>query len=163
MLELSVDQQALAALGRALAAEADGKALRRELAANLRKAVEPAKQAAVGELMSMATGGMAHGEEPLRVAVARQVKAEARLSGRSTGVRLKAMKKRMPREFHNAPKRLNSVKGWRHQVFGRDVYVEQTGKPGWFDDPIAQDKDEYRQAVLDAMESMAQRISERAR
>ncbi len=160
-VDLNVTTEGLQALGRALGAEADGKALRRDLAKDMRKALAPAVDAARSELMSMGSHGLPRQGEPLRRAVAKQIKAEARLSGRSTGARIKARKRGMPRGFDNAPKRLNSNKGWRRQVFGRGAWVQQMGRPGWFDDTVARDVARYRAAVVAAMEAAARRIAGR--
>lgn len=156
---MSADTEVLRALGRALGAEADGKKLRRDLAKGMRKALDPAVAQAKAGIMAMSSGGLARTGPPLRSAIARQVKAEARLSGRSTGARVKARKRSMPRGFANAPKRTNSTKGWRRQIYGRGVWVEQKGRPGWFDDPMQRNAKQYRAAVFDAMQAAAQRIS----
>ena len=158
-VELSVDQQALQAVARALSAEADGKKFRRELAKNIRQALEPAKAAVSSKLMGMSSAGLPVKGPPLRATVLKGLKAEARLTGRSTGARLRIRKKGMPRGFANAPKRLNSKKGWRHKVFGREVWVRQIGEPEYFDRPLREGKDEYKAAVLQAMNDMAERIA----
>ena len=161
MIELSTDQQALQSLGRALRAEADGKALRRDLARQLRAALQPATAQVRSGLMGMATAGVPVVGAPLRTTVLRQLKAEARLSGRATGARLRIKKKGMPRGFTNAPKRLNSTKGWRHPVRGGDTWVKQLGAPEYFDRPLRRHRGEYRDAVLAAMNDTARRITRR--
>lgn len=158
MIKMSVDTEALKTLGKALGQEADGKKLRRDLAKNMRQALAPAVAEAKAGIMSMSSGGLPHTGAPLRSAIARQVKAEARLTGRSTGARVKVKKRSMPRGFLNAPKRTNSHKGWRRQVYGRGVWVEQRGKPGWFDDPMKRSAPQARKAVLAAMNESARRI-----
>lgn len=160
-VELTIDQQALQALNRALKSEADGKKLRRDLGKNIRQALEPAKAAVRSELMGMGTSGLPVAGPPLRATVLGNLKAEARFSGRATGARLRIRKKGMPRGFANAPKRLNQKRGWRHKVFGRDVWVTQVGKPDYFHRPLRHRKDEFRAAVLQAMEDMAQRIAKK--
>ncbi|MFY1660907.1 hypothetical protein [Micromonospora sp. WMMD1274] len=159
MIELSTDQQALQALGKALKSEADGKKLRRDLARDLRQALEPAKAEVRSGLMSMSTGGMSVEGAGLRTTVLKGLKAEARLTGRSTGARLRMKRTPGVRNFKNAPKRLNSKRGWRHKVFGRDVWVQQEGEPGYFDEPLIKHKAQYRKAVLEAMEKCARRIA----
>lgn len=160
MIELSADTQALQALAKKLGAEADGKKLRRDLAKEMRGALAPAVAEAKSGILSMSSGGLPHDGPPLRAAIARQIRAEARLSGRATGARVRAKKKSLPREFKNAPKRTNSRKGWRRRIYGRDVWVQQKGEPGWFDDPMKRHRREYRAAVLSAMNSAAKRITE---
>jgi hypothetical protein len=155
----SVTADDLRDVGTALKYEEDGARLRRALTKELRTAVAPAVAEAKGRVMAMGTAGLPHAGEPLRAAVARRVTAQARLTGRSAGVRVRASKKGMPRGFANAPKRLNAAGGWRHPVFGdADRWVDQTGAPGWFDDPLRARRAEYRQAVERAVKDMADRI-----
>jgi hypothetical protein len=162
-VRLSVDQQAIQAVARAMGREADGKKIRRDLTRRMRKALDPAVADARASLMSMGSSGLPTQGEPLRASVARQVKAEARLSGKHTGVRVKAKKRRMPRGFDNAPKRLNSKKGWRRRFFGGDTWVNQMGKPGWFDDTLSSRQRDYRQAVRAAMAETVRRVKQGAR
>lgn len=162
-VELTVEQEGLQSLGRALKAEADGKALRRDLMKAMRAALEETKQQAHSNLMGVSSAGLSGGES-LRSAVASQMKAEARLSGRSTGARLRVRRKGMPRSFRNAPKALNNPSGWRHQVYGRDVWVQQVAVPTeWFDRATRQGHDRDREAVLQVMEDMAERIANKAK
>lgn len=162
-VELTVDQQALQALGRALKAEADGKKLRRDLLKNLREAMEPIRDEARSNLLGVASAGLSAGES-LRSAVADEMKIEARLSGRATGARLRVPRKRgMPRGFLGAGKALNKKKGWRHPVFGdTNVWVDQVARPAnWFDDAneSSANRAEARRKVIEAMDAMAARIA----
>lgn len=164
MIELTTDSaDVLKALSKALAAEADGKKLKRDLAKEIRKAAEPAVSEAKGRIMGMRSAGLPKSGPPLRTAIAREVKAEARLSGFTAGARVKAKKRKMPRGFDNAPKRTNRAAGWRHPLWGRGEYVHQVGRPDWFDDSMANNAQKYRAAVLAAMEDAARRIAQRAR
>jgi hypothetical protein len=161
MISVLVDSYDLKKLVAVLRTEENGKLLRRDLAKNIRRALAPAVREAKAGIMAMASAGIPAEGEPLRAAIARQVKAEARLSGRSAGARVKAKKRGMPRGFVNAPKRTNRAKGWRHPVHGRDVWVHQIGRPDWFDGPMQRNKGEYRRAVIHAMGETARRISRR--
>lgn len=151
------------ALGRALKAESDGNKLRRDLAKRLRQTMEPVTAEIRSGLMAMPSSGTIPTEGgPLRTEVLKHLKVEARFSGRATGVRVR-IKKRGPRGFALAARRLNRKKGWRHRVYGRDVWVRQIGKIGYFDDPIEEKAPESRRAVLEAMNETAKRIADRAR
>lgn len=162
-VELSFEQQGLQALGRAVRAEADGKQLRKELANNLKESLEPIQEQARSNLMSVGSAGLTQGA-PLRSTILNQMKAEARLSGRSTGARLRVRRRGMPRGFVNAPKALNSPKGWRPQVYGRDVSVNQVATPTeWFDRAHRDHHDQAADAAMEAIEAMAQRIADRAK
>lgn len=158
-VELTIEQRALLELGRALKAEADGKALRRDLIREMKKPLAPAVAEIKAGVMSIGAGGLPPGEgEPLRPAVARRIRSEAKLSGRAVGVRVRARRTENVRGFRHAPKRLNSPKGWRHPVYGTDRWVTQLGKPNYFDDPLKRRHGEFRRAVLEAMEDTARRI-----
>lgn len=160
-LDISVSVDGIQALGRALSAEADGKALRKELAANMRNALVPAADMAKSGIMSMRSEG--HSQGPgLRQAIAKKVKPEVKLGGRWTGARVKAKKTRNIRNFPNAPKRTQKIGGWRTKDWNGNWRV-QVGKFDWFDRAMVGRNEVYKQAVLDAMESMAQRIADRAR
>lgn len=157
---LSIDQQALVNLRKALSREADGKKLKRELATNLRRAVAPAVVDAKTAVKSLPA--VQEGSPPLRDAVAGSIKAQVRFGGKSPGVRVAQGSKGMPRGFAMAGRRLNQAKGWRHPVFGRDVWVVQRGRQ-WFEPALKRKQDEYKRAVVAAMNDMAERIARGAR
>lgn len=163
-VELSIDQQALQAVARALAKEDDGKKLRRDLAKNIRHALEPAVDDIKAGVMAMGHAGLATVGAGLRESVAKGIKAEARLTGRSTGARVRARRTPGVRGFTHAPRRLNRKGGWRHPVFGdREVWVEQIGVPDFFDRPLTSRRAALRAAVLQAMEDAAERIADSVR
>lgn len=162
-VEIEVKADDFRNLARVMKQEADGKRLRRDTIRNLRIAVNPAVaevRAAVRALPS--EGGPRDGAQ-LRQKVAQQVRPHVRFSGRSPGVSIKASKRGMPRNFKNAPKRLNARGGWRHPVYGnREAWVHQSvSRPGWFDETLRRRRDRYRKAVNDAVVDMARRIASR--
>jgi len=162
MTRMEVDEKSLVRLVAALRSEADGKELGRELALELRAVAEPALQAARGALMSMPSS--THDVPGLRSTVAARTRISVRLSGKHPGVAIRASKAGMPRQFNNAPKRLNAAKGWRHTVFGDDSkWVTQLGMPGWFDDTIPKFKPAAQKAAKEAMDNMARRIDLKTR
>ncbi|WP_030682171.1 hypothetical protein [Streptomyces cellulosae] len=154
--------EGLAALTRAIRAEEDGKALRKELAANMREALKPAAAEAKSSIMAMASAGLPTAPA-LRASVAKKIRPEVKLGGRWSGARVKAFKTKNIRNFPNAPKRLNRAGGWRHPVYGnREVWAQQRGKPEWFDRSFEGRESHYKEAVEAAMENMARRIASRA-
>lgn len=160
--QVRVTHEGLDEMARALRREADGKELRKELAANLRNALRPGAEQAKGSIMGMVslTG---HPAPALRSAIAKKIRPEVKLGGRWSGARVKAFKTKNVRNFPNAPKRTNRASGWRHPVYGNtEHWVTQRGKLQWFDRALAGRDDMYRQAVHEAMEAMARRIAERA-
>lgn len=167
---LTVDQHILVTLRKAMDAEADGKALRRDLIKDLRAAATPGVpkvQAAVRQLPDVSP---AFSEPRLREAVAKQVKVKVALSGKNPGVKFAIGTKNDPRGFRFAARRLNRPEGWRHPVFGRasngestDAWVVQKGNNGvkWFEPTILRDKSEYLDAVRDAVDRMGMRVAAR--
>lgn len=165
----SVDAGGLRDVALALAREEDGLRLRRDLVKELGEAVRPGVEEAKAGILSMGSAGLRKGES-LRKAVAEQVDSKTRLGGKSAGVRVRALKKGMPRGFDNAPLRLNRKAGWRHPVppprlpdgaegpLEPPQWVRQVGKPGWFDDPLKDRAPEYRAAVQKAIADAAARI-----
>ncbi|SNY29061.1 hypothetical protein [Paractinoplanes atraurantiacus] len=160
MIGVETDGQALKKVARALRDEEDGKALARDLGKSIRKALEPAVIEARAGIMGMPSMGLPVEGQPLRQAISRRIKAQARLSGRAPGARVRVTKKGMPRGFELAARRTNRRKGWRHPVHGNtEKWVQQIGQPGWFDDPMRRGRPRYRAAVLTAMNEAARRIT----
>jgi hypothetical protein len=109
----------------------------------------------------MPSGSAASGSPALGSYLASRVKAQVRLSGRSTGVAIRIGQTPNLRGFTFAAKRLNRA-SWRHPVFGHDVYVDQDSPiEGYFDNTLEADKDHYRSAVLAVVEKMASRLARR--
>lgn len=168
-IELSVEQNKLTTLVARLAKEADGARLRLELVRNLRVAVAPAVEEIKSGAMQIKRG-TSDSSRPskknqvedsavsLGAAIARGITTQVRMKGRAAGVAVKAKKAGMPRNFANAPKRINAKK-FRHPVFGHDRWVDQVGAPGFFDNPLQRDRLAYRAACVKAMEDMAARIA----
>jgi hypothetical protein len=160
VIALEADVLALKRVAAALYAESDGRTLRRDLGKRIRKALAPAVADARAGILSMPSAGLHAEGGGLRQAIARRVRAQAKLSGRSIGARVRVSKRGMPRGFELAARRTNRRKGWRHPVFGHtDRWVAQVGKPGWFDDPMRRGRPRYRAAVLSAMNEAARRIT----
>jgi hypothetical protein len=151
-IEMSVSVEGIQALGRALSAEADGKALRKELAANLRAALNPAAEMAKSGVMSMRSEGRGQGPG-LRQAIAKKV---ARGEARRPVDRRPGQGEEDPehRGFPNAPKRTQKIGGFRTKDWNGNWRV-QVGKFDWFDRAMAGRNEVYKQAVHEAMEAMA--------
>lgn len=162
MIELSVDEvgDGLRAVARAVAAEADGKQLKRELAAELRKIAEPLRQRQIQRLMAIPSKG--HPGQGLRDSVARQTKAGVRFSGRNVGVHIQQRARGMPRNFRFAGRALNRAEGWQPQALG-GVRIQQFARPvEWFDQPTRGVEADFVRAVHGVIENMARRLAARA-
>ena len=152
--EYTVEQQDLVDLARRLKSEGDGKKLKRELNANIRKAAEPSRSDVRAAVMAL-TGVPSE----VRTRVASSVQVQARSAGSDPGARIRAPRKAAP-GFVNAPKAFE--RGWRHKLFGRDVWFDQRagGSPYW-KDAIMKRADESRKAVIDAIKKMSERLAGR--
>jgi hypothetical protein len=160
-VSMSVEQQEVIAIGRAMRAEGDGLKLRADLMLSLRAAVQPGVDKVQGKLRAMPSTGV--GPKPaVGSYLASRVKAQVRLSGPAAGVAVRIAKTPKLRSWTNAARVLNRGR-WRHPVFGHDVWVDQSSPiPGFFDDTLAEDKDEYRAAVMKALARMRMRLEIRA-
>lgn len=158
---VEVDETDLTRLVAALNAEADGKRLGEDLARDLADVLEPAVSAAKAAVMGMSSSSDI--TPVLRSAVASGVQSVVRTTGSHPGVAIIASKDGMPRSFRNAPKRLNARKGWRHRVYGQNVWVSQVGQPGWFDDTIPAFKPAAERAAAKALDAVARRIDSRTK
>lgn len=164
-LQFTIDQTQLRDVARILRKEEDGKLLRKDLVNEIKTILEPLRDEVRSSILEMTAGGLPHEGDPLRQAIAKRVVVEVRTGGRATGASIKAKRRGMPRGFEHAAKRTNRQK-WRHPVFRRvtkngvevDVWVNQVGKPRWFDDPISARKGHFRIQVLDAIRAMKRRI-----
>lgn len=158
---VEVDQRSLRKLVIALRRESDGRELARDLTKQLYDVAVPARDAARAAIMSMSSKGQTVGR-PLRATVAARTLISVHLGGRRPGVAIRAHKSGMPRGFINAPKRLNSRRGWRRQVYG-GPWVSQMGKPGWFDDTMRKFQPAARRAAQRVQDEMAERVARRAK
>ncbi|MGI8313337.1 hypothetical protein [Saccharopolyspora hattusasensis] len=157
-LDLSGPERELKRLGAALRKAEDGKELRRELVRNIRSAAGPARQEARQAIKSMPSR-TPHKGRSLRSAIAQKVRIEARPAGKSVGARIVVGTTESVRGFKDAPRRTNARK-WRHPRFGnRQKWADQTGKPGWFDDTMKNNRRKFRRAVVKAMDETADKIA----
>jgi hypothetical protein len=158
-LDLSEAERKLLELARVLRAEEDGKYIKRDIVKKLRQAATPARQAVRSAIRSAVSAG--HPGRSIRSAIAQKIQVVAKLSGKAVGVRIVAKETSSVRGFTNAPRRFNSAAGWEHETFGGEPLEHQFGKPGWFDDTIADRKPEFRRAVEDVMKEAIRRLPRR--
>lgn len=162
-LEVSIDTNPVRVVGKALRAEADGKQLRKDLVSDLKQAVAPAVSAVQGKLQAIPHTSAVSSSPAMGSYLASRVKTQVKLSGRSSGVKVRIPKTPKLRGFTFAARRLNRTH-WRHRVYGKDIWVEQTSPiPGYFDETLKSQQRVYRAAVIEALEKMARRIAARAK
>jgi hypothetical protein len=173
VIKAEVTPENLADLAAAIRYEDDGRAMRKELLQNLRKATKPALVGAKASIMSMPSTGLRSVGGSMRSAIAREIKQETKLTGHAAKVKIK-VKRSTVRGLKDPAKRFNSTKSWRHPVkpFRRTpngvvavprpewTWVSQRSrKPGWFDNEMKKHHAEYRAAVQAAMDKAAERIA----
>lgn len=143
------------------------KKLPTRLRKELRKAAQPAVQAAKAEARSLPSRGVKggtsrhpHRRNQLRRRLARSVRVQAATGGRrGAGLRIvtampTASEALLPRGFDSGSK------GFRHPVFGnRDVWVRQPGA-SWFRQPIGRQSHEVRARVARVIDETAQWIAQ---
>lgn len=152
---------ALAALIRALNAEADGKELKKDLRRDIRQSLVPVRDAVKSNIRGMNSIG-AHEGRPLRAGIAKKVSIQVQMTKKTSGASIRVRKTRDIREFPGAPL-LTNRPSWRRRVYGMPGHwIDQIGKPGWFDDEMKTRHQEYRVAVQEAMQRMIDRITSRA-
>lgn len=160
--QLECTHEGLDSLVRAIRSQGDAKLLRKELAKNMREALKPGAAMAKSSIMAMSSVGPGTTSPGLRSGIAKKIRPEVKLGGRWSGARVKAFKTRGLRGFVNAPKRTNRRDGgWRTLTYGHEPWRTQYGKRHWFDEAFEGQDARFRQAVLDAMNDMAERIAAR--
>jgi hypothetical protein len=161
-VDLTVDQRAMQNVAKALKAEDDGKALRKDLIKELKIAVAPGVTAVKSQLTSMPSASVPS-SPALGSYLASRTVANVRLSGQRTGVAIRIKKTPQLRGFVTASRQLNRA-SWRHKVFGRDVWVtQQSPIKGFFDETLAKGKEAYKDGVARALDAMAKRIASRTK
>lgn len=163
-VDLTVDQRAIQRVAKALKEQEDSKQLKKDLIGGLKEAAAPAVSQVQGKLNAIPHDTAATVEPTLSSYLSARVKVTTRFSGQRTGVSVRIGKTPQLRKFNSAARMLN-VGTWRHKVFGRDVWVQQTTSTmkGFFDDTLSKDKPAYRAAVVAVLEKMARRIAERVK
>ena len=161
MLGVEVDRDSLRKVTTGLKQASDGKELRKEMARELRAALKPAVSDARSAVMTIPSSGAGRQSPGLRQGIAKRIGTEIRLSGKSTGAKVKARRTPNLRGFDHAPKRTQSRRGWRHPTFGRDTWVTQRGRRRWFDDSTKKHSAKYRAAVKAVIDDFADRLAKR--
>lgn len=94
----------------------------------------------------------------LRSVIAAAIQTKISYSGSRQGVRIRVDAARLGNQARNLPERIDAGK-WRHPVYGnRNVWVTQTGKPGWFTRTAERNAPAVRAKIQDAMRRALARI-----
>lgn len=162
MIELDSDIKIkMAAVKRALAEDAAGKHIKRELAKELRGLMNPLVSKQRTAVLQLPSSG--HGGPSMRQAIARQIKAATRWSGRNMGVQVIQRARGMPRNFNMAGRMFNRAEGWNPTSLGGETRNQQMEPAKWFDEPTAGAKPEIARGVSAALDRAAAKIGQDAR
>lgn len=93
----------------------------------------------------------------LRDTVARSLRLTVKTGSKTPRIRIEVDASKMPEDQRTLPKHLDSVKGWRHPVFGHDPWTRQKGRP-WFKVTIERHAPAVRARILKAMDDVADKI-----
>jgi hypothetical protein len=139
--------------------ESGDNALTKELTKAIRVAAKELCDSAKSRIKGMSSrsnGRRAGGS--LRAKIASKTTVTVKVTGPKVGVRIGVMTSGMPRGFAAAGSATNDA-GWRHPVFGRGVWVNQSGLPGWFDRTLEAGGDDTRRKIQDVINDFADRLS----
>lgn len=159
-----VDSGDLKAISRALRHRADGKELRKELVAELKQAAAPlvpkvqqAWRTAPIDRKPGRKGSKRHTRGQLRELLADSTWAQARLTGKEAGVRIRSDGRKMPNQMKSLPGYAEGIRRrpWRHPVMGdRDTWVTQRPFPSFYQAIGDGDEVAARRAVNEAVDKV---------
>lgn len=133
--------------------------LAKEMRKRLRHGVLPALRLAKTRARNLPSRG--HGTTGLRRRIARGIRIKVVLS-RDARVQVVLPRKELTLPIHqqSLPGRGNRDGGWRHPVFGRDVWVRQDmpGWRGWFDHAMVEAAPGVRRELLTVLDEMERRM-----
>jgi hypothetical protein len=145
-------RRAMQHLARQMRAEGVSKHIKRTTSKRLRGLMSPLvekRRAAVLRLPSSTNTGM-------RSAIAKQVRAATRWSGKSGGVSVIQRARGMPRDFQFAGRAFNRAEGWNPTSLGGETVHQQVTPVAWFDSASdAAERRVVRQQVVEALNETA--------
>lgn len=156
-LEITVDASKLREVAALLKAAEGGAELKKDLVKDIRAAAGPGVSAVKAKLQGMPSSS----KSPVMGGyLASRVRVSVRLSGASAGVAVRVGQTPGLRGFKMAARRLNRG-DWRHPVFGnKNKWVNQNSPiPGYFDKTLSDRKEEYRAAVILAVQELAAKLT----
>jgi len=106
------------------------------------------------------------GKSGLRQSIARSLRIVVKDSGYSqqVGVRITTDGSRLPRGETYLPRGLDSIKGWKHPVYGTDTWVTQYGNPpGWFRSTAAAHRPLAARRINNTVQKYAAELAARLR
>lgn len=152
-VELTLDQEALKALGKRFKDEADGKQLKKDLTGAIKAVADPAAVA-----VRSATVALQGVPTAAKEAVAAKTKVSVRLSGYATGASV-YVNKSAAVGFLNAARSFNAP-SWRHPLWGRGGFAPQSSSnPGFWDEQMKSFSPQVIEAVQQVVADMTARLA----
>lgn len=144
-------------LGLAMKVHSDGKTLKKDISKRLRKIVGPLAKEQKLRVRRLPSKG--HPGASMRQAVARQIRAATRWSGKDVGVSVIQRARGMPRDFNMAGRAFNREEGWHPTTLGGEAIHQQAIPTGWFDDVTVGVRPEATREIRAAMDDLAGKIA----
>lgn len=135
----------------------DDKQVKKRFRKELRKAAAPLVPKVRASIRSIPSN-RGYSPDGLRAALAKAVKLEVKTVGRQAGVAIRVDGRKMPSHMKSLPSMVEGKKRWRHPVFGRDVWVNQTPHP-YFYNTLRVAGPVSRQAVSRVLDGISRDIS----
>lgn len=152
-VELTVEQRQIQDAVKLIRQQADKNVWRKELREAISTGVEPA----LAEVKTRASS-LAHVPTEARAAVAAKVKV-AVMGGNDPKIRASVAQSAAP-GFKNAGRAFNNPAGWRAPNWGRNAWhVQRSSDPGFWDESFRKHAEEIKDAVLAAVQNIADRIA----
>lgn len=135
----------------------DTRAFDAEFYKSTRKRLRDAGQAGVKDVQNRLLTATSHSNTGLRAGLAAGTKVSIKSGVRTAGVSITTTGAKLPAAKQAMVKAYNQP-SLRHPVFGRDVYVDQRGRP-YFGSVLDERKPDMARAVSMALEDAARTIS----
>lgn len=146
-------------------AEGVNKSIKREASKKLRKLMRPLVQKRRTRVLNLPNGpSYGHSGEGMRIAIAKQIRAATRWSGKSGGVSVVQRARGMPRGFNMAGRVFNRPEGWNPQNLAGEVRHQQVTPVHWFDGASdAGERNLVRREVIQALDAVAGTLADEIR
>lgn len=155
-------RRAMQHLSRAMQSDKAGKQIKRDVGKRLRAMMQPMVNKRKAAVLRLPSHG--HTGAGMRQAVARQIKATTRWSGKSGGVSIVQRARSMPRNFNMAGRAFNRAEGWNPRSLGGEVVHQQMRPVEWFDSQAdGGDTRRARHEIVAALEDTAGRLASEIR
>lgn len=147
-------RRAMNVLARAMRSENVSKHIKRDTSKRLRLLMRPLVARRQASVLSLPSSG--HTGVVMRQAIAKQIRAATRWSGKSGGVSVIQRARGMPRNFSQAGRAFNRAEGWSPRNLAGETEHQQMRPVEWFDSVAdVQERRLVRQQIIQALDETA--------